>query len=116
MISRTEGWTASQMVGWIEAEWQSARAEVSAAAGEAFARTVDQLVADARRCAITRRTTAHDPEARMYQFAAQLLTANDILRADELPGSVARQEASQRISRLASSFLELREALTREVQ
>ena len=94
----------------IETFWQESRGEVLAAAGSRFARTVDQLVADARRL-VTRFSTAPDPHSRLFYHAGELLTAASILEAEELPGHESRLNAAQRVNQLSSLFLQLREVL-----
>ena len=84
---------------------------VSVGAGR-FARTIDQLVADARRM-IERRQP--DAPSRLFSHAFQLFTGSDVLGAPDLSSnSDARATAAQIVNQLASALLELRAAIDRE--
>jgi hypothetical protein len=97
-----------QMANALEEQWTEVRDEVVAAAGDQFARTVDQLVADAQRLTEKR---PPDFSQRLWAHASVLLTAGDVLGAPVSADQSARQGSVQNVGRIASALLDLRAAL-----
>jgi hypothetical protein len=100
---------------WIEQlrkEWAIVRPQVQSAAGDRVARDIDGLVRATAELVDRLKTTARDPGASLFSYAAQLFAMAKVLEAPEISKDHPdRIFAAQIASRLGVLLLDLRAAI-----